>query len=98
MVYESSVTTCDGSSTSWGRAGLQEALSTVGECETWCKDESQCNYFQYQPGRPMCHLYMDCDVTRTTNRNPGDTYEMIREGRGKNLIVRPKGNFFGRGC
>lgn len=69
----SSYTSCDGSSTEWGKFGKQIDDVDEAECILACEDEDACNAIAYQPKRKACHLYEDCDTTREITKTNSDS-------------------------
>lgn len=61
--------TCDGSATPWGRKGQMTQADTIESCAQLCSAEPQCSFIQYQPTHTMCHLYKDCETSRSCDRS-----------------------------
>ncbi|KAK3281682.1 hypothetical protein CYMTET_10537 [Cymbomonas tetramitiformis] len=64
VVYSKSYTSCDGSSTEWGKFGKQLNGLDEAACILACEDEKLCGAIAFQEKRQACHLYEDCDTTR----------------------------------
>lgn len=61
--------TCDGTATTWGRKGQMTEADTIQSCAQLCSAEPQCRFVQYQPTHTACHLYKDCETTRSCDRS-----------------------------
>jgi len=61
--------TCDGTATAWGRKGHMMEADTIEHCALLCSAEQRCRFVQYQPTHVVCHLYEDCETTRSCDRS-----------------------------
>lgn len=61
--------TCDGTATAWGRKGQMMEADTIESCAQLCSAEPECRFVQYQPTHIACHLYKDCETTRSCDRS-----------------------------
>jgi len=61
--------TCDGTASSWGRKGQMTEADTIESCAQLCSAEPQCRFIQYQPTHTTCHLYKNCETSRSCDRS-----------------------------
>ena len=61
--------------------------TTYTDCETLCKEDSNCKFMYHVPGE-YCLTYPSCNVTRTATETIGSTYSKDGNCPGSTVLIR----------